>query len=87
MNDEEIKLRILRKLYIRGCWGTRHTSESNLQKGFPPYIRGKILDLADELRKEGFLIKKPTHHDAQWYLNWDKKKEIEELIASLLPKF
>ena len=81
MKDEEIKLRIIRKLHIRGCWGTHHTSESNLQKGFPSHLRGKILDLAEELRKEGLLVKHPTHHEAQWNLNWDKKLEIEKMLG------
>ncbi len=78
--NKEIKRILLKKLYIMGCWGTRHTSESNLSKGFPRHLRKRVLEIAEELRKKEFLIKYPTHHENQWYLNWKLKKEIEEII-------
>lgn len=79
-DDKEIERILLKKLYTLGCWGTRHTSESNLPKGFPSHLRKRVIEIAEELRKKGFLIKFPTHHDNQWYLNWNFKKEIEEKI-------
>lgn len=78
--EKEIERILLKKLYTMGCWGTRHTSERNLPKGFPPHLRKRVLEIAEELRKKGFLAKFPTQHDYQWYLNWKFKKEIEEII-------
>lgn len=79
-DDNEIERILLKKLYTMGCWGTRHTSERNLPKGFPSHARKRVLEIAEELRKKGFLVKFPTHHDYQWYMNWKFKKEIEEKI-------
>jgi len=79
-DEKEIERTLLKKLYTMGCWSTRHTSERNLPKGFPPHLRKRVLETAEDLRKKGFLIKFPTHHDNQWYLNWKFKKEIEEKI-------
>ncbi len=79
-DDKEIERILLKKLYTMGCWGTRHTSEGNLPKGFPPHLRKRVLEIAEELRKKGSLVKFPTHHDYQWYMNWKFKKEIEEII-------
>ena len=80
MDEDDIGRALLKKLYVMGCWGTRHTSERNLPKGFPPNVRKDAIKIADSLRKKGFLVKFPTHHDVQWYLNWKFKKEIEEII-------
>ena len=85
--DEAIlaEKQLLWKLYKYGAWGTKHLCESNLQKGFPPHLRGKtILEIAEGLRKRGFLGKHATHHEPQWYLNWGKKAEIEEILKDFL---
>ncbi len=76
----EIRKTILKKLYKLGCWGKGHVSESNLPKGFPPHLRGLVLEEASELRKEELLVMRPSGHDRQWYLNFAKREEIEELI-------
>ena len=83
-DDSEIEKILLKKLHTMGCWGTRHTSERNLPKGFPPHLRKRVLEIAEDLRKRGFLVKFPTHHDYQWYLNWKFKKEIEDKIIAEL---
>ena len=71
---------LLRKLYNLGCWGRGHVSEGNLQKGFPPDLRGFVVDVAYELRKQGLLVMRPSGHDRQWYLNTAKRQEIEGII-------
>ena len=76
----EIRKVLLKKLYKLGCWGKGHVSESNLPKGFPPHLRGLVLDVAYELRKQEFLVMRPSGHDRQWYLNFAKKQEIEEVV-------
>lgn len=71
---------LLKKLYKMNCWGKHHVCESNLQKGFPKHLRGRVLYVAEELRKQGLLVKRPSHHEYQWYLNFDKKEIIESII-------
>ncbi|MBS3053071.1 MAG: hypothetical protein J4469_01075 [Candidatus Aenigmarchaeota archaeon] len=79
-DDRDIERILLKKLHTLGCWGTRHVSESNLPKGFPSHVKKRVMDIAEDLRKKGILIKRPSSHDYQWYLNWDSKREIEERI-------
>ena len=72
---------LLKKFYHLGCWGKGHISESNLPKGFPPHLRGFVIDVAYELRKQELLVMRPSGHDRQWYLNFAKRKEIEDFIS------
>ncbi|MFH1442676.1 MAG: hypothetical protein ABIG96_01460 [Candidatus Micrarchaeota archaeon] len=84
MENDEIANHLLLKLYRLGAWGTRHVSESNLQKGFPPEARGKwLLRIAEDLRKQGLLFKRPSHHEYQWSLVWEMKPEIERRIEMI----
>ena len=76
----DIRKVLLKKLYNLGCWGKGHASESNLPKGFPPHLRGFVIDVAYELRKQEFLVMRPSGHDRQWYLNFAKRQEIEQII-------
>lgn len=78
----DIRKTLMRKLYTMGCWGKGHVCESNLKKGFPPHLKGFVLEVADELRKEGFMVMRPSSHDRQWHLNFDKKNEIEKIIGA-----
>ncbi|MBI2079537.1 hypothetical protein HYT84_02135 [Candidatus Micrarchaeota archaeon] len=80
-NFNLIRKVLLKKLYNLGCWGKGHVSESNLPKGFPPHLRGFVVDVAMELRKQEFLVMRPSGHDRQWYLNFAKRQEIEALIG------
>ncbi len=77
----EIRKVLLKKLYHLGAWGKGHVSESNLPKGFPPHFRGLVLDAAYELRKQEILVMRPSGHDRQWYLNFSKLQEIEQIIS------
>jgi hypothetical protein len=84
--SNELKTQLLWKLYKLNAWGKRHVSESNLPKGFPSHLRNLVKDAAEELKRKGFLAVHATHHEAQWYLNWGRKEEIEELIKEFLAK-
>lgn len=84
MDEDEIADRLLWKLFKLGAWGTRHVCESNLQKGFPPESSGKrLLQVAEKLRKAGLLFKRPSHHEYQWSLVWERRAEIEQRIQKL----
>jgi len=80
MESEEIQDLLLRKMHRIGAWGTHHISESNLQKSFPAHLRGKVIDEAEKLRKQGLLVKHPSSHDRQWWLNWNRKPEIDARV-------
>jgi len=77
-----IEKALLRKLHKMGCWGQHHICESNLPKGFPRHFYKEVMKVADELRRKGLLVRRPSHHENQWYLNWDRKNEIEEIIKN-----
>ncbi len=80
-NEYKIRKILLTKLFNLGCWGKGHVCERNLAKGFPKHLRGYVLEIAKQLRKDGYLILHPSGHDRQWYLNREKRIEIEQIIS------
>jgi len=48
--DDEIKGKVLHKMTRMGKFHHSHTSIDNLPKGFPPEIRGRVKDMAKELK-------------------------------------
>lgn len=80
ISDEEIATDIFHRFYRKKVWGKHHWREETLTKSFPPHIRGRVMKVAEELRKKGFLIKFPTSHGMQWYANIEKIEEIKEII-------
>jgi len=78
--DEELESMLLRKLYKLRTWGAHHICESNLQKKFAKHERGRVLEIAERLRREGLLVKRPSSHEYQWFLSIMRKEEIEERI-------
>ena len=61
-------------------WGKHHWREDTMKKGFAPEIKKLVMKSAKQLRREGYLIMKPTPHGKQWHLNRKRVKEIFELI-------
>ena len=41
LTDEQVKVVILHKLFMRKCWGGKHTSFDNLKKGIDIQELGK----------------------------------------------
>ena len=78
--DKDVRRHLLRKMHKMGCWGKHHISESNLPKGFPTHLHKKVIEIAYDLKKQGILVSFPTNHDRQWFLNPQKRQEIEEII-------
>ncbi|MBI2579154.1 MAG: hypothetical protein HYW26_05560 [Candidatus Aenigmarchaeota archaeon] len=88
-SDEELKAWILYKLAKHGYFHGRHTDFENISKGFKPQHLGKsghkrIGRLADELAREGFIIKKPTSYGLHVSLNSTKSQEMKEFIKRVL---
>jgi len=84
--DEEIKGKILHKLTRLGKFKHSHTAFQNLQKGFPPELRGRVKKLASELKKESILFSKPTPYGEQVSINLEMRDKILEYITIFLEK-
>ena len=82
--DRQIKGKILHKLTRKGKFEHSHTALDNLQKGFPPDLRGRAKDMSKELIKEGILYLKITSYGRQVSVNLERKDNIIEYIDEFL---
>ena len=80
LTDEDLIPWILDKFVRHGWWKAKHTSFDNIPKGTPHHMRDKIKEAAEQLIKDGFLIKKPTGYGLEVSLNFDRKGQIFEII-------
>jgi len=83
--DDEIKARILLKLYRLGKWRASHTSFENLKKGFNQRDLGKkgtrrVDDVGNDLIKSNWLLSKPTGYGLEVSLNHQFSQEIVSFI-------
>ena len=83
-SDNTIKGKILHKLTRMGKFKHSHTSIDNLPKGFPPEIRGRVKQMAKELKREGVLFSKPTHYGEEVSINPNMKERIIFYINKFL---
>ncbi len=83
-NDDQIKGKILHKMTRMGKFSHSHTSIDNLPKGFPPEVRGRVKDMAKELKKEGILLSKPTSYGEEVSINASLRDEIIFYINKFL---
>ncbi len=83
MQSEEVKVKILWRLYRRRYIGGRHTDVKNLRKGFPKDKYDIVNEAIDELIREGLLLVKPTHYGRHVSLNPSRLAEIRNLIVEL----
>ena len=89
MDNEEIRARILFALTRKRKWGESHTAYENIFRQFKSEALGKaglknVKNIADELIKEGLIIKKPAHYGLQVSLNPRKADEIRKIIKEQL---
>jgi len=82
--DNQIKGKILYKLTRLGKFNHSHTSIDNLPKGFPMDVRGRVKDMAEELKKEGILLSKPTSYGEEVSINHTMKDKVDSYIAMFL---
>jgi len=82
--NDEIKGKILHKLSRLGKFEHSHTSFDNLPKGFPVDLRGRVKDMAKELKKEGILLSKPTGYGEEVSINASMKERIMFYINKFL---
>ena len=61
-----------------------HTSIDNLPKGFPSDVRGRVKDMAKELKKERILLSKPTGYGEEVSIDSAHKDKIIFYINKFL---
>jgi len=89
MDNDLIRAKILFALARKRKWGASHTAYENMLRQFKSASLGKIgyknaQNTADNLIKEGFIIKKPTNYGLQVSLNPVKAQEIKKIILDKL---
>ena len=84
LTDDQIKGKVLYKLTRLGKFNHSHTSIDNLPKGFAVDIRGRVKDMAKELKKEGILLSKPTGYGEEVSINSVMKDKIDYYISTFL---
>lgn len=85
--DGQIKGKILHKLTRKGKFEHSHTALDNLQKGFPPDLKGRVKDMSLKLIKEGILHMKMTGYGKQVSINVERKDKIMEYIDEFLEMY
>ena len=84
--NEQIKGKILHKLTRKGKFEHSHTALDNLQKGFPPELKGRTKEMSEELIREGILHLKKTSYGKQVSINVEMKERIMYYIEKFLDK-
>ena len=70
---DEVKVKILWRMYRHRYIGGKHTDIANLRKGFPKNRYKQVEHAIDELIRNGYLLVKPTHHVSINKVTRDKK--------------
>jgi len=77
---KKIKVAILRKMLRHEYIGGRHTSIKNIPKGFPKSEKGKVMNVIEQMKKEGYFIIKKKPDSLHISLN---PKRIAEIVREL----
>lgn len=83
-DEYKIKATILYHLRRKKVIGGVHTPFDTLKRGFPSHLGKDVKKIAEELIKQGYILKKITNYGLHVSLNKDKLKEIEEFIKRIL---
>lgn len=78
--DEGIVAWIFNKLMRRGYWGRRLINEDVLPKGAIKEKRKAIIEAANQLVNDGFLLKKKGRFGWRYSFNPYRKNEIIEFV-------
>jgi len=71
---------VLRKMYLYGYIGGKHTSIEALKRGFPSHAKGGVEKAIKKLVKEDLIKFKPTGYGKQYSLNPLRIQEIKEIV-------
>ena len=80
--DEDIKRTVLRKMLRHEYIGGRHTSIDNLPRGFPKSERGRVMQVAKQMLKEGYFIVRPKRDSIHISLDPSILPQVEREIES-----
>lgn len=75
---------ILYNLRRKNKIGKKHTSLDTLRRGFPKHLGKDIRDIATDLIKRDWIIKKPTSYGVEVSLNKNFIVKIEEFIFRVM---
>lgn len=89
--DDEIRARLIHKLYRRGNWGKSHTNFENLKKGFNQRNLGKkgfkrVDKIAETMIKSGLLHSKSTGYGLEISLEYSRKDELSDIVRKVFPE-
>ncbi len=84
--EKEIIATIFRKMFLMGKIGHSHTSFDNLQKSFPPELKGKVKKIGKKLISKGYLLARKHNYGLGISLNNKKLLEIEKIIIKVFPE-
>ena len=89
MDNEEIRARLLFSLARRRNWGESHTAYEHIFRQFRSESLGKagqknVKNIAEDMVREGYILKKPTHYGLQVSLNPKRSQEIKKVIKDKL---
>lgn len=79
---DAITTNILRKMYLYGYIGGKHTSVDNIQKSFPKHERGNVKKGIKSLVRANLIILKSTGYGQHCSLNPRMIDEIERQIGA-----
>lgn len=82
MQLKRTEIDVLAKLYSHNFIGGKHTSEDNVPKSFPKYMRGEVKKALKNLIRQGYIIPKITSYGLEVSLNPRKIEEIRLLIQN-----
>ena len=88
-NEEVIRAKLLLALAWKRKWGESHTAFENMFKklrseSLAKDIQKQLEHIAEDLFREGFIIKKPTGYGLQVSLNVQRSAEIKNIIKKHL---
>ena len=89
MNNDVVRAKLLFSLARKRKRGESHTAYENMFRIFKSESLGKgglklVGKIAEDLVREGFIIKKPAHYGLQVSLNPKKSQEIKKSIKDNL---
>ena len=79
---DQLKFKILWKLYHRGCWGKGHLAGRDVCKGLPSHEIGSCLGVLEDLVKQGLVRRRRHEHGDpyRYYLDRRRFREIRDFL-------
>ena len=83
---DELKFKVLWKLYHLKCWGSRHIAGRDIPKGLPPSEVGGCLGVLDDLVRQGLVARKKHKYGDpyRYYLNRHRYEEIRAFLEKMM---